>query len=62
MTIVAYVLSRGPHDAAVEGVLVRVVPILFSHGVNEMQSAANNMGKASVQDQLNEHSLCRLKV
>ncbi len=34
--------------------LVRVCPVLLTHGVNEMQSIANSVGDTAVQESIND--------
>lgn len=39
------------------GRLIHVVPVLFTQGVNEMQTVANLSGNAALQDEINERNL-----
>ena len=44
-----------------EGGLIDVVPVLFTQGINEMQTVSNLMRKAGIQQDINEVSLKRLQ-
>ncbi|KAL7694197.1 putative inositol 3,4-bisphosphate 4-phosphatase [Plasmopara halstedii] len=41
--------------------LIRVVPVIFSQGLNEMQTVANTVGKASVQKDINAENVMELE-
>ncbi|RLN10635.1 hypothetical protein BBJ28_00005567, partial [Nothophytophthora sp. Chile5] len=40
---------------------IRVVPVLFSQGMNEMQTVANTVGKASLQKEINAENVVELE-
>ncbi|KAL3662749.1 hypothetical protein V7S43_012152 [Phytophthora oleae] len=41
--------------------LIRVVPVIFSQGMNEMQTVANTVGKASLQKEINAENVVELE-
>ncbi|KNC47519.1 uncharacterized protein AMSG_02539 [Thecamonas trahens ATCC 50062] len=43
------------------GDVIRVVPVLFSQGINEMQTMSNLLGGAQQQQDINEHNLRKLQ-
>jgi len=38
-----------------EGKLIKVVPLMFSQGINETQTVSNIMNKSGLQDEINDH-------
>ncbi|KAJ8601754.1 hypothetical protein CTAYLR_006753 [Chrysophaeum taylorii] len=53
--------SRAAVDALGGNSSLRIVPVLFTQGINEMQSVANAVGNTTIQDAINRESIADLE-